>query len=360
MLTHEPQNREMALIRCPNCDTLHDLESSFFASGARKVRCASCRTIWEAVDPESNILPRTPAPAANVAPEPETEPAWAPEAAAEPEDDMVAMAMPIPASKPATSATAEPAPMPVLAEDEAVDISAEDLEALFAEPAPKPAAKPAAAVEEEPFEFDPASLAREQDAAMAAAAAAAAAEKEKAGTEGDPNERRSYRRSRHMAANDSHRARREKKQGRSSMAVMVMAGGIGTLAVLGFMRHEIVRFVPAAAPVFEAIGLGAGASTLDISDVRSKLAQEDGRETLEVTGTIINTARAPQKVPVMRLSIRSASGQEIYVWTAAADVAELAPGEKTQFRRRLASPPAEAHSIMVRFVAKDDIVASIR
>jgi hypothetical protein len=30
------------------------------------------------------------------------------------------------------------------------------------------------------------------------------------------------------------------------------------------------------------------------------------------------------------------------------------------FRRHLASPPPESHSVLVRFVAKDDIVAAIR
>ncbi|MCA3665646.1 MAG: hypothetical protein INF08_03395, partial [Methylobacterium sp.] len=73
-----------------------------------------------------------------------------------------------------------------------------------------------------------------------------------------------------------------------------------------------------------------------------------------------NITRARQPVPVIRLSLLNAEGQQIYVWTGAADHAELAAGEKTQFRRRLASPPKDATQVMVRFVARDDIVASIR
>lgn len=326
----------MALIRCPNCDTLHDLEGSFFASGARKVRCATCRTIWEATDPESGSGPSVVIPRLepNIAPpEPVAEAAPAPEE--------------IPLDQGAIDAMDFSMPEPPAAEG--ADISAEELEALFAEetkPAPpEPEAAPATA---EPVEFDPDSLARAQDAARAAA--------------GEPSgeERRKWRREKHLAATEAHHRHFPPARKSNSTAVMLMAAGVGTLATLGILRNEAVRLFPASAPIFEAVGLSVNPGNLDISDVRSRLVREEGRETLEVTGSVANLTKSPQKIPVMRLSIRSKTGQEIYVWTATADLAELGPGEKTVFRRRLASPPAESHSIMVRFVAKDDIVAAIR
>lgn len=251
-------------------------------------------------------------------------------------------------SVPESPAKAAPAEM-AAPEQENADISADELEALFAEPEPAaPVAEPekAGKSDKDPIEFDPASLARAQDEANA--------------DDIEPQERRRNRRAKHLAANDAHLARNTKPKSSSKVTVMLMAAGIGTLATLGLLRNEAVRLFPGVAPVFEAVGLGVNIGNLDIADVRSRLVREDGRETLEVTGTIANLARATQKLPVMRLSIRSNAGQEIYVWTAVADVHELAPGEKTVFRRRLASPPAESHSVMVRFVAKDDIVAAIR
>lgn len=326
----------MALIRCPNCDTLHDLEGSFFASGARKVRCASCRTIWEATDPESSngpsvVIPRLepnivlPEPAAEAAPVPEEIPLD------QSAIDAMDFSMPEPPAK------------------ESADISAEELEALFAEePKPAPAEPDPTSTTAEPAEFDPDSLARAQDAARAAA--------------GEPSgeERRKWRRAKHLAATEAHHRHGAPAKKSNSTAVMLMAAGVGTLATLGILRNEAVRLFPASAPIFEAVGLSVNPGNLDISDVRSRLVREEGRETLEVTGTVANLTKSPQKIPVMRLSIRSNTGQEIYVWTATTDLPELGPSEKTVFRRRLASPPAESHSIMVRFVAKDDIVAAIR
>lgn len=330
----------MALIRCPNCDTLHDLEGSFFASGARKVRCASCRTIWEATDPESSIGPSVVIPKLepNIAlPEPAAEAMPAPEEAPLDQSAIDAMdfSMPEPPAK------------------EGADISAEELEALFAEE-PKPASPELASAPEpttkaaDPIEFDPDSLARAQDAAREVA------------NEASIEERRKFRRARHLAATEAHHRHGTPAKKSNSTAVMLMAASVGTLATLGILRNEAVRLFPASAPIFEAVGLKVNPGNLDISDVRSRLVREEGRETLEVTGTVANLTKSPQKIPVMRLSIRSNTGQEIYVWTATTDLPELGPSEKTVFRRRLASPPAESHSIMVRFVAKDDIVAAIR
>ncbi|HRE21981.1 MAG TPA: hypothetical protein PKW21_13270 [Rhabdaerophilum sp.] len=231
----------------------------------------------------------------------------------------------------------------------AADISPEELEALFASEAASEPAKPepptATSLDDIPA-FDPESLARAQDATLPSLPE-------------DPEERRRLRREKRLAATEAHHKHSAKAVRHSPVAAMAMAAGIGTLATIGFLHGEITRLFPASAPLFAAVGLGGGTTGLDIAEVRSKLVVENDRETLEVSGTIANVARDKKKVPVLRLSIRSAAGQEIYVWTATADRLELAPGEKTGFTRRLASPPAGAHSVLVRFVAKDDIVAAV-
>ncbi|KAF0227977.1 MAG: hypothetical protein FD175_2371 [Beijerinckiaceae bacterium] len=351
MLTHEPQNREMALIRCPNCDTLHDLEGSFFASGARKVRCASCRTVWEAADPESGavsnlVIPKLDAnrEAANSLPEFEATEETSPL-------DQAAIDA-IDFSTPDTNTAIQPSASAPAQEGD--DISAAELEALFADEAKASSESTASEASDrtgkpaEHIEFDPASLARAQDEAGDAT------------SEASIEERRKWRREKHLAATEAHHRAPTKGKKSGSTAVIMMAAGVGTLAMLGILRNEAVRLFPASAPLFEAVGLNVTPGNLDISDIRSRLMKEEGRETLEVTGTVTNLTQSPQKIPIMRLSIRGSNGQEIYVWTASVDQPELGPREKTTFRRRLASPPAESHSVMVRFVAKDDIVAAIR
>lgn len=333
----------MALIRCPSCDTLHELEGSFFAAGPRKVRCAACREVWEAQNPESPAARRPIAPVREAAPdlpEPDGEDAAALDQAAIDAMDF----------------SPEPPAMPAAAENKnggepGLDISPEELEALFAADAAAEPAKPEAptrpSLDDIPA-FDPESLARAQDATLPPP------------PPDDPDERRRLRREQRLAATEAHHKHTARPVRRTPIAAMAMAAGIGTLATIGFLHSEVTRLFPASASLFSAIGLGKASNGLDIAEVRSKLIVENERETLEVSGTIANVAPDTRKVPVLRLSIRSATGQEIYVWTATADRLELAPGEKTEFRRRLASPPAGAHSVLVRFVAKDDIVAVMR
>ncbi len=141
---------------------------------------------------------------------------------------------------------------------------------------------------------------------------------------------------------------------------VVAATGIGTLVGLTIFRHETVRIAPSLAHYFEMIGLEVNSTGLEIRGVRSQVVMEDHREMLEITGQIVNITRQRQPVPVMRLALHNAEGQQIYVWTGSADSTELGRASKTQFRRRLASPPKDAAQVMVRFVARDDIVAAIR
>lgn len=350
----------MALIRCPNCDTLHDLDDAFLATGRRKVRCASCRTVFEADEPESDsfVTVAMPLPEPKV-PQPENAPVvqrqpTEPDSTGAPEADASADAEEIMAAPAPTSASAP-------ADAAGEEISADDLEALFADSAPaavepelvagdddaKPGEPVEAGADDHP-EFDPDSLKRAQDAAISAASRATEA------SEGDRRARRGAGTMRKVSPPPSRLARS------GMVAAMVMAASVGTLSVLVMLREDAVRLFPATAKVFDIVGLSASTRGLDIVDVQSLMMMEDGQETLEVTGRVINNSKRPLKLPVLRLAIRGGAGAELYVWTANADVAELGPGESSRFSRRLASPPADAQSVMVRFVAKDDIVAAIR
>lgn len=312
----------MALIRCPNCDTLHDLDGAMFASGPRKVRCANCREVWEASDPAATTRKAPVAPIRETIPEP------------------AFGTNPLPDEPPDTNQVdfdsinfdAQPA-------------SQADVDSLFDSP-PKPVEN--LKTEDKPIDLGPDPLDMPvqpvipptHDDDLEAAVQRRQAKRKKSADLPPPKPSRSSR--------------------IGSMAVVMMAASVGTLATLAIFRHETVRLAPETAIVFDSIGLAVNTRGLDIVDVRSRIVQEEARETLEIVGTIVNVSKSPQKIPVMRLSIRNQAGQDVYVWTATADQPELAPGEKTAFRRRLASPPAEGQAVMVRFVAKDDIVASIR
>lgn len=365
----------MALIRCPNCDTLHDLDDAFLATGRRKVRCASCRTVFEAEEPES--------------------------------DTSVIVAMPLPEPKaPRQENASAPAPVPqapaldafAAAEDEVAaapddaapdidgeaNVSQDDLDALFGD-APvsagmtEPAGEVSASGEdasgwgetakpEGAPPADPDALEHAQDGAVAAGAASGA----NAEGEGASGERLAGERLAGERPAGERRARRgggtmkkvpppNARLAKTGMvAAMVMAAGIGTVSSLVLLREDAMRLFPSTSRFFDAVGLSTATRGLDIVDVQSQLLYEDGQETLEVSGRVVNNAKRSLKLPVLRLAIRGGAGSELYVWTANADVTELGPGEAVRFSRRLASPPADSQSVMVRFVAKDDIVAAIR
>jgi hypothetical protein len=84
--------------------------------------------------------------------------------------------------------------------------------------------------------------------------------------------------------------------------------------------------------------------------------QHDGVPILVVEGNIVNVTGKTSSVPHLRFAVRNAAHQEIYSWTAVSSRAILPPGEAVAFRSRLASPPPDAHDVMVRFVNRYDIL----
>lgn len=317
----------MALIRCPQCDTGHELDDALLLGGKRRVRCASCRTIWSAEMPAApdddwgDVL-------ATDSPEPEkpSEP--------QSQGDIDSLFdAPLKGAEPQSQGDIDSlfdAPAPDAPKSQG------DVDAMFAE-----AAKPAPVVE--PIIIAPQIAAKTDDESLEAAA-----------------ERRSERRRRAAPPPPPVAAPAAPPAKAGSIAVMFLAASVGTLATLMIFRHDVARLVPSTEPIFESVGLGTKDVGLLFEDVRSRISREEGRETLEVVGTIINKTNKRQMLPMLRLAIKGEAGQELYVWTATADQADIGPNDRVKFRRRLASPPGESHQVEVRFVAAQDVVASVK
>jgi hypothetical protein len=125
-------------------------------------------------------------------------------------------------------------------------------------------------------------------------------------------------------------------------------------------RAEVVRAVPSLAGLYDLAGMPVNVRGLSIADVRSVEEIEDGVPILVVTGTIANLMDVPNEVPRLRLAITGAGGQELYVWTAATKASRLEPGESSEFKARLAAPPADGKEVAVRFADRRDLVADLR
>jgi predicted Zn finger-like uncharacterized protein len=135
------------------------------------------------------------------------------------------------------------------------------------------------------------------------------------------------------------------------------------LVLLGFnialvgARNEVVRYLPQTASLFAMIGLPVNLRSLSFENVKVVKEEADGASVLLIEGEIVSTAGSTVEVPRLRFAVRNVHGQEIYAWTALATRGSLAPGERLPFRSRLASPPADASDVMVRFFTARDAVA---
>ena len=150
---------------------------------------------------------------------------------------------------------------------------------------------------------------------------------------------------------------RRKVKRRSSKWTALILVLLGFNVALIGARNEVVRYFPQTASLFAAIGLPVNLRSLSFEDVKITKEERDGVPVLMVEGNIVSVTKRAVEVPRLRFAIRNASGQEIYAWTAAAPRSILEPGEKIEFRSRLASPPAEAADVMVRFVGAQDDAA---
>ncbi|HWV51413.1 MJ0042-type zinc finger domain-containing protein [Pseudorhodoplanes sp.] len=124
-------------------------------------------------------------------------------------------------------------------------------------------------------------------------------------------------------------------------------------------RQQVVRFLPQTASLYAAIGLPVNLRGLAFENIKVVREIQDGVPTLVVEGDIIGTTSRHTEVPRLRFAVTDRNGKEIYAWTARPARTLLPPGETLPFRSRLASPPAEANDVTVRFFNRRDAQAGL-
>lgn len=125
-------------------------------------------------------------------------------------------------------------------------------------------------------------------------------------------------------------------------------------------RENVVSALPQSAKLFQLVGLPVNLRGVIIQNVTSHISLEQGNPELTVEGEITNVTRHTAKLSRLRFAIRSDNGREIYSWKASADKPVLEPGESMKFRRKLSGPPEDGHDVLVRFEAKGDMVAGVQ
>ena len=139
----------------------------------------------------------------------------------------------------------------------------------------------------------------------------------------------------------------------------ILALALVDVILIGW-RSDVVHAMPQTASFYSLLRMPVNLRNLTFNDVTTSMEQHEGVPILVVEGNIFNAARKPEDVPRLKFVVRNAARQEIYSWTAVPSRASLPPGEAVGFRIRLASPPADAHDLVLRFVNRRDMVAEGR
>jgi predicted Zn finger-like uncharacterized protein len=309
-------NRESPMqIVCPSCQTSYQIAEMAVGASGRQVRCVRCQNVWHAAPPaaapaladeasmaafraELSDPPAPPELAAEPPPEPAAEP---------PLDDLVGTDSPEPAEQTTADSAVEATPV-----------------ALSEIPIP---VEPAA-------EFTPLRFPLNADQTPPDIESVAA-----------------------RRARPATRKRRSRI--RLPLAAAIAALMLISAAAIGF-RKEAVRHAPQLASFYSALGMPVNLRGLAFADLKIGNEIHDGVPVLVIEGTIVSTTSKTVDLPRLRFALRSASGAEVYSWTAPPTQPTLSAFETLAFRSRLASPPAEGHDIQVRFFTRRDAVASLR
>ncbi len=309
------------LIVCPNCATSYMVDPSALGSAGRTVRCARCKTTWFA--------------------------SWQKQA-----PDVNAFVDGVIAEAEAHSGPAKPPAGPAMPPAANIPQAPDDFGAEAAEPVGEAQAhaesiKP----ESEPAAEEPAPLA--EPVAVEDAPSLVPAEEHDALGQPDHADADSEDVESYAARRQRLQARRKQARRSSRWTAVVLVLFALNVALIG-ARNEVVRYLPQTASLFAAIGLPVNLRDLSFENVKVSKELQDGVNILVVEGTIVSTADKPVAVPRLRFAARDAAGQEIYTWTALPSRSILGPGAKLDFRSRLASPPADAKNVMVRFFTAHD------
>ncbi len=153
-------------------------------------------------------------------------------------------------------------------------------------------------------------------------------------------------RDRKLREGDRSRFAQVRRYGAIAASLIILLGG------LVVFRDYVVRFAPGSARLFALAGLEVNLRGLEFREIVYAREFEDGIPVLAVRGEIVNVTEEPVLLPPIRFSLRDSRSQEVYYWTGSAGPDFLAPSGVVPFESRLASPPAGAEEVLVRFAGR--------
>ncbi len=144
--------------------------------------------------------------------------------------------------------------------------------------------------------------------------------------------------------------------GRRGLWVSLAAVGAIVIVLVGlvFARGPIVSLVPGLAGVYALAGLGEtlGAGLRIDLGVPTREAEGEAKWIL-VKGSVTNVSDKPRTVPVIRISLADAAGNEVQHVNIVPAKDELAPEESLEFTGRIDNPLPSARRADVWFTGEE-------
>ena len=150
-------------------------------------------------------------------------------------------------------------------------------------------------------------------------------------------------------------AKRKKAQGRA-VGIAWAATGVVFLSMIGgavLFRNEVAQAFPRAASIYRLVGLDVNRFGLTLENVAAKRSFDGTTPVLTVTGSAVNKSDEARPTPELRVTLKDEGGKEVQTWTDKLAVAELKPGERTEFTSRFEAPPVETYRLTVTFAYED-------
>ncbi len=147
-----------------------------------------------------------------------------------------------------------------------------------------------------------------------------------------------------------------RETGRRGLWISLVAVGAIVIVLLGLAvaRGPIVSLVPGLAGIYALAGLGETLGAGLRIDLGLPTREDEGdAKWIQVKGSITNVSDARRMVPVIRISLADAAGNEVRHLDVLPAKDELAPEESFEFTGRFDNPPPTARRADVRFTDEE-------
>ena len=150
-------------------------------------------------------------------------------------------------------------------------------------------------------------------------------------------------------------AKKKRERGRAVTIAWVSSAIVfaGALIAAVLFRNEVANAFPKVASLYQLVGFDVNRFGLVLENVDAKRSFDGTTPVLTVTGAAVNNSDEAKPTPQLRVTLKDESGNEVQTWTDDFAVAQLGPGERTEFTTRFEAPPVETYRLTVAFAEKD-------